>query len=470
MVKDILIGRKFEQETLKECIESPRAEFIAVYGRRRVGKTYLIKQYFKNKFDFYVTGIYGGTKQEEIAHFYKQLNSKSRKAFIATNNWFDAFEDLQKYLSGLKKSKIIIFIDEMPWLDTHNSKFIKALELFWNSWASDCAKLKLIVCGSATTWMTNKLIATKGGLHNRITHKMHIAPFSLGETEQYLTKSGFVWNRYQIAELYMILGGIPFYLSMLKSKLNFADNINALFFVENGEMRGEYDILFNSLFNDSKNYKTVVELLATKKSGITRNELLKQSKIEGGRLSDILKNLESCDFLRHYNAFGMKERDVMYQLTDNFVLFYLSFKSDFFSGNESFWQNFTDSGKHRAWSGYAFEQVCLNHTRQIKNALGISGIRSEICSWSNPNAQIDLLINRNDNVINLCEMKYSLAPYEIKKQYYEKITERRELFRTVAKTNKALHLTFITTYPLAKNQYSGMVQQVITLKDIFQIL
>lgn len=463
----MLIGRKHEQSIFNDCIESQRAEFIAVYGRRRVGKTYLIKQYFNNKFNFYVTGIYNTGKDEQLKNFYTQLNSLSVKKYDVKNDWYDAFNDLRNYLSGLKTSKIIVFFDELPWLDTHNSKFVKALELFWNSWGADCPKLKLIVCGSATTWMTDKLIASKGGLHNRVTRQIHLRPFTLGETEEYLKKSGFEWNRYQIIELYMILGGVPFYLSLLKKSLTFAANINNLFFSEQGQMRQEYDILFNSLFSDSTVYKTVVGAIAKKGLGVTRNELINSTKLDGGQLTKILKNLETCDFLRRYNAFGMKERGVIYQLTDNFTLFYRNFSRDFFSGNEDYWQTFIDTARHRAWSGYAFEQVCLNHIPQIKKALGISGIHSEICSWNSSEAQIDLLINRNDNIISLCEMKYSQNPFELTKKYYEKLLERRELFRTKSKTRKALQFVFVTTYPLKKTPYSEMVQQTVTAEELF---
>ena len=463
----MLIGRKHEQSIFNACVESQRAEFIAVYGRRRVGKTYLIKQYFNNKFSFYVTGIYNADKEEQLKNFYAQLNSVSAKKFDIKQDWFDAFNDLKRYLLGLKSQKIIVFVDEMPWLDTHNSKFVKALELFWNSWGSDCKRLKLIVCGSATTWMTDKLIASKGGLHNRVTRQIHLRPFTLGETEAYLKKSGFEWNRYQIIELYMILGGVPFYLSLLEKKLSFAANVNALFFSEQGQMRSEYDILFNSLFADSSVYKTVVGAIAKKGLGITRNELIAATKLEGGQLTKIIKNLETCDFIRRYNAFGMKERGVIYQLTDNFTLFYHNFQRDFFSGNDDFWKTFIDTPRHRAWSGYAFEQVCLNHLNQIKKALGINGIHSEICSWNSPDAQIDLLINRNDNVISLCEMKYSQNPYELTKKYYEKLLDRRESFRSKTKTIKALQFVFVTTYPLKKNSYSEMVQQVVTAGELF---
>ena len=468
MLQDMLIGRDREKKILADCIDSQRAEFIAVYGRRRVGKTYLVKQYFNNSFSFYVTGIYAAGKEDQLKNFYRRLNEKSRKTFVVKDNWFDAFEDLRMYLSSIKDKKIIVFIDEMPWMDTHNSKFIKALELFWNSWASDCARLKLIVCGSATTWMNNKLIASKGGLHNRVTMQLHIRPFSLGETEDYLKKQGFVWNRYQITELYMILGGVPFYLSLLKKSLAFAANINALFFSQQGLMRNEYDVLFNSLFNDSSIYKTVVAAIGKKGQGSTRSELMTATKLEGGRLSEILKNLETCDFIRRYNAFEKKERGTIYQLTDNFSLFYKSFSREFFSGNDDFWQSFGDTARHRAWSGYAFEQVCLNHLPQIKKALGISGIHSEICSWSSPDAQIDLLVNRNDSVISLCEMKYSANPYELNKKYYDKIVERREIFRSKSKTLKALQIVFVTTYPLKKTSYSDMVQSVVTIDDLFE--
>lgn len=469
-----IIGREQEQSVLKECYNSDKAELIAVYGRRRIGKTFLVKNFFKEKFDFYITGIYQGSKKEQLAFFNKQLCKYSNIAYPQVDNWFDAFDQLKHYISGLTKKKIVIFIDELPWFDTTRSRFVKAFELFWNSWAADQPKIKLIVCGSATTWMMSHLLGSKGGLHNRVTRRIKLSPFTLAETETFLKTQGVVWNRYQMVEAYMILGGTPYYLQMLQKGFSLSQNVDYLFFSQNAELKTEYDFLFRSLFNDSVLYKSAVELLSKKAKGMTRKEMLTALKIqEGGAFSEVLENLCNCDFIRKYSAFGKKERDVMYQLTDLFTLFYLKFVKNSNGRDEHLWSNMIDSPERRAWNGYSFEQVCLHHISQIKHKLGISGIQSDVCSWSykaEENAkggQIDLVIDRRDQIINLCEMKYSTSEYEITKRYNDEIQERRELFRAVTKTRKALHLTMVTTYGIRNNAYSGMIQSQVTLDDLF---
>lgn len=470
-----IIGRKQEQEILHNCYKSDKAELIAIYGRRRVGKTYLVKTYFKEKFDFYITGIYQGTKKEQLAFFNKQLCEYSQIPYPQVENWFDAFDQLKHYISNLKKDKIVIFIDELPWLDTPRSRFIKAFELFWNSWAADQPQIKLVVCGSATTWMISHLLGNKGGLHNRVTRRIKLAPFTLAETEAYLKSQQIVWNRYQIAEAYMILGGTPYYLQMLQKGYSLSQNIDYLFFSENAELRDEYGFLFRSLFNDSSIYRATVELLSKKAKGMTRAEMMKVLKLpEGGTFSEILENLCNCDFIRKYSAFGKKERDVLYQLTDLFTLFYLRFVKSSNGRDEHLWSNMIDSPERRTWCGYSFEQLCLHHITQIKMKLGISGIQSDVCSWFIPaedrhkGAQIDLLIDRKDQIINLCEMKYSTSEYEITKRYNDEMQERRELFRSQTKTKKALHLTMVTTYGVKENPYSGMIQSQVTMDDLFR--
>lgn len=473
MSKEI-VGRKQECLVLKDCYESGKAELVAVYGRRRVGKTFLIKNYFKGKLDFYVTGIYNGTKKEQLAFFNKQLCDCSGIAYPKVDNWFDAFDQLKHYLGSMKKNKAVVFIDELPWLDTPRSRFIKAFELFWNSWASDRDNLKIIVCGSATTWMISHLLGSKGGLHNRVTRRIKLSPFTLAETEEFIKKQGIVWNRYQIAEVYMILGGTPYYLQMLKKNLSLSQNIDYLFFSENAELRDEYTFLFRSLFNDSSIYRNTVELLAKKAKGMTRMEMMKAlGQQEGGNFSLVLENLCNCDFIRKYSAFGKQERDVLYQLTDLYTLFYLKFVRNSNGRDEHLWTNMVDSPERRAWSGYSFEQLCLHHIPQIKNTLGISGVQSDVCSWrtymtdEHAGGQIDLVIDRKDQVINLCEMKYSISEFEITKKYDEEIRQRRELFRSVTKTRKALHLTMVTTYGLKNNLYSGQIQSEVRLDDLF---
>ncbi|MBQ6083822.1 MAG: ATP-binding protein [Bacteroidales bacterium] len=472
MADQVLIGRKEEQEILQRCVDSEKAEFVAVFGRRRIGKTYLVKRFFKDNFDFYITGIYECSKKEQLSNFQRQLRNYSGKKFKKPTDWFEAFDQLRQYLSNLTKERKIVFLDELPWLDTPKSNFTRALELFWNEWASDQPDLKLIVCGSATTWMTNKLLGDKGGLHNRVTQSIHLAPFTLKETEEYLLSKGIVWNRYQIVECYMILGGTPYYQSKLQKDLSLSQNIDNIFFSKNAELREEYSFLFRSLFKNSTIYQRVVELLSKETRGLTRKEICDKLKIEmSGNMTECLENLCNCDFLRKYNSFGNRKRDVTYQLIDMYTLFYLHHIKPNSLPDEHYWSNTFYTPAHTAWSGFAYELVCMNHIPQIKDALGIRSVQTNVYSWrstdENEGGQIDLVIDRKDQIINLCEIKYSTSEYELTKDYMQRIQERRESFRKQTRTSKALHLTFITTYGLKKNAFYGMIQSSIDMESLF---
>lgn len=467
-----IIGRKHEQDILAKCLESNKAEFIAVYGRRRIGKTFLVKHFFSETFDFYVTGVYKITRSEQLKIWQEQLTKYSGIRRTKPKDWFEAFEQLREYLETLiEKKRVIIFIDELPWLDTPKSGFIRALELFWNGWAAEHRGLKLIVCGSATTWMTNKLLGDKGGLHNRVTRPIRLAPFTLKETEEYLQSLNVEWERKDILDTYMILGGTPFYLSLLRPELTLWQNIDELFFSNDAVLKTEYNFLFNSLFNDAVMYRRIVELLALKLKGMTRSELLEHLKInDSGKITEVLDNLVKCDFLRRYQAFGKKERDMLYQLSDMYTLFYLRFVKNYHGMNEHAWSNL-EEGKRNVWAGYAFEQVCILHINQIRTALGISGIASDVCSWSyrskEQGAQIDLIIDRGDKAIDLCEMKYSDHEYELKKDYVEWLRQRRDLFRKVTGTEKTLRLTMIASSGIKQNMYSSSIQGKLSLDDLF---
>ena len=467
-----IIGRKQEINLLKMSIESGKPELIAVYGRRRVGKTYLVRQYFKDDFAFYSTGIYEGTKKEQLAFFNKQLNEKAKGAYPLANDWFSAFDQLKHLLMHSDKETKVIFLDELPWMDTPRSRFLKAFETFWNSWGCSQPDVKLIVCGSATTWMTDKFLGGKGGLHGRVTRNIPLAPFNLSETEQLLAKQGINWNRRQILDCYMVFGGIPYYLSLLQKKLSTVQNVDALFFAPSAQLKNEYDFLFKSLFNQAETYKSVVALLAKKAMGLSRQEIIQSLKLQdNGGVTEILQNLCKCDFIRKYSAFGKTERDALFQLTDLFSLFYLKFVKGYHGQDANRWSNMLDTPTQNIWRGYAFEQVGLLHIPQIKKSLGINGIQSDISSWhyrdEHQGGQIDMVIDRRDQTINLCEMKYSAGPYEITKAYDEKLIQRRELFRQQTKTRKSLHLTMITTHGLLPNKYSNDIQSEVTMEELF---
>lgn len=475
-MNDNIIGRRQEMRILDDIMASHRAELAVVYGRRRVGKTFLIKNYFDNKFDFYTTGIYQGTKKEQLDFFIEQLRQYSGMCYPRVSSWFDAFTQLKKYLSTLNKERIVVFLDELPWLDTQKSRFLQAFEAFWNSWAADQPNLKVIICGSATTWVISKLFGAKGGLYNRVTRKLKLKPFCLGECELFLNSRGFQWNRNQIIETYMVFGGIPYYLDLLPHDRSLPQAIDSLFFSESAELNGEFQFLFKSLFKDSTAYRRTIEILSSKAKGLTRNEIQSALKLsDGGRLTEILGNLEACDFIRKYYAFGKKERDAIFQLSDLFSLFYLHHVKGREGRNTNNWTLGINEGEYNAWTGYAFEQVCFHHLTQIRMSLGINGVISDAVSWSckpsseHGGAQIDLLIRRNDGMANLCEMKYCKDKFTIEKAYEETMLNRAEIFRKVTDRKYAPLLTMITPKGIKKNIHSGCIHSEITSDALFHI-
>ncbi|MBQ6745427.1 MAG: AAA family ATPase [Bacteroidaceae bacterium] len=480
MASNKIIGREYEQSLIRSYLESGKSELIAVYGRRRVGKTYLVRSIFNSQFDFAFTGMYNVTRAVHLAQFQKSLEKYSGKRVGRLKDWFEAFDALRGYLESLSKGRIVVFLDEIPWMDTPKSNFLAAFGQFWNDWASIRKNFKLFVCGSATTWMLSKFIGDKGGIYGRVCRSIWLAPFTLGETERFLKEiKGIEMNRHQLLQAYMIMGGIPYYLDMLIKGMPLNVCIDDLFFRQGAPLRTEFDFLFRSLFKDSKIYRNIVETLATKLKGMTRQEILEAVNLkEGGDLTDVLDNLVKCDFIRRYTAIGKSERDVMYQLTDLFSLFHIKFVANNNGQDDHLWSKLSGKGQMTSWSGYAFEQVCLHHLPQIKYALSIGGVISNIHSWScKPfidkngvkwkGAQIDLLIDRADEVINICEVKYVSDRYEIDADYEERLRNRATLFRNVTKTKKALYHTFITTYGVAQNIHSGIVQSEVTMEQLF---
>jgi predicted AAA+ superfamily ATPase len=468
-----IIGRKAEQKTIKDCVESERPEFMVVYGRRRVGKTFLIKEFFNNNFTFYLTGLANSKIQDQLHNFNASLRQYGKISYPDVKTWFDAFEQLIHLLKhSSKKGKKIIFLDELPWMDTPRSGFITALEHFWNGWASSRPDILLIVCGSATSWMINKLIKNRGGLHNRVTKQLVIEPFTLSECEEFFRHGKIVMDRHQITESYMILGGIPYYMNLINKGLSLSQNIDALCFEKNGDLRGEFSKLYASLFKHSEHHIKIVEVLGKKVKGLTRDEIVSATKLpDGGTLSSILEELEQCGFIRKYRAFDKKSKYHLYQLVDFYSLFYLNFIRHNKNNDKHFWSNIKEHAKHRAWSGYAFEMVCLAHVERIKRKLGISGIITHVSSWrsqkSMPGAQVDLLIERNDRVINLCEMKYAGAEFVIDRKYDEILRNKKDAFIRENKIRKAVHLTMVTTYGVKRNEYSGNIQSEVTMNDLF---
>jgi len=468
-----MIGRKEEQAELQQIIESRQSEFVAVFGRRRVGKTFLIREFFGNKFAFYHTGIANSNMTVQLDSFSKSLNDFSKISFPKCTTWFEAFENLTHLLKNSRiKGKKVVFIDEMPWMDTHKSGFVSALEWFWNSFASAQKDIILIVCGSASSWIMNKIIKNHGGLHNRVTQQIYLKPFTLKECEQLFAEKGVSLSRHQILESYMIFGGIPYYLSLFQKRFGLSQNVDNLCFKRQGKLTDEFENLYASLFKNYDKHIAIVKALSTKTKGLSREEIIKTAKIsDGGGLTRTLEELEISGFIRRYNSFEKREKNAIYQLVDFFTLFYFNFMYNKLENDEHFWTNFIENARHRAWSGYGFEQVCLAHLPQIKQKLSIAGVLTKTASWRSNDkenaAQIDLLIERNDKVINLCEMKYASEEFVIDKKYDEILRNKRGIFRAQTKTKNAIHITLITTYGVKHNEYWGNIQSEVTMLDLF---
>ena len=473
-MKENILGREAEKDLLSRIYDSGSSEFVAICGRRRVGKTFLVREFFEEEMVFQCAGVANAGTQEQLKSFYHTLRRYDNSVSTMPSDWIDAFEMLISYLDSLSQKRKVVFIDELPWMDTPGAHFVSALEHFWNSWASARRDIVLIVCGSATSWMMDKLINNHGGLYGRLTHRIFLSPFTLGEAEKLLISQGVSMSRYEIAEAYMIMGGIPYYLKMIDPRLSLAQNIDRLMFNPNGGLYNEFEILYRSLFNNSESYIKVVECLNSKGYGMTRSEIAETSGIKSGKtLTTILDNLESCGFIRRYNNYGCSERKSLFQLIDFFTLFHFRFMRDSSFRNRQYWTSLQRTPRFYAWAGISFEILSACHINEIKRKLGISGVATNVYSWrgkgetSDRAVQIDLVIERADNTIDICEMKFTEQEFTITKDYDNTLRHKLATFIEETKTRKSVQLVFVTSSGLLRNMYSGRVQAEVILDDLF---
>lgn len=447
---------------------------MAVYGRRRVGKTFLIRQVYRKRLVFQMTGIAKVNTSQQLANFFSAIREvdKSVERDNIPKNWFEAFGILKNYLQKSNEPKKVVFFDELPWIDTPRSNFFSALEHFWNSWASARPDIVLVVCGSAASWMINKVINNRGGLYNRVTQRIRLLPFTLCETESFLRANKIILDRYQILQLYMVIGGVPFYLNEIRQGMSAFQEIDRMAFSPNGFLATEYDNLYRSLFNHADRHITIIETLAGKPQGLSRERIVQFSGLkDGGTLTTILRELEESGFISKSIPFGKKLRDSIYYLSDQYSLFYLKFIKDQHRTGAGSWLTRIDSPSWRAWSGYAYESICFHHISAIKKSLGIRGVYTEESSWIDRarSVQIDLLIDRKDHVINLCEVKFTQQPFTLTKPHKQELEKKLFTFKEESETRKSVFPTLITTFGLKDSVHSlGFIQSVITMDDLFE--
>ncbi|MFK7936351.1 MAG: ATP-binding protein [Saprospiraceae bacterium] len=470
------IGRKKERKILQEALDSASAEMVAVIGRRRVGKTLLINHTYQDHIVFKIAGSPNAPLEEQLRIFTEQLNIIGEQQFEQPKDWLDAFFNLRTAIAPLiKTEKKVIFFDEIPWLASSNTGFLRGLDFFWNNWANT-QKIVIALCGSAASWMIQNVVNNTGGLHNRITRYIHLSPFTLGETEEFIQSLHLRFNRYQITQIYMAMGGIPHYLKELRKGRSAIQNIDDTCFSQTGLLRYEFNNLYRALFQSADYHIEIIRALAKKQKGLTRDEILKQAKVAaGGTVSRVLTELEESGFIHSYHPFGKKKKGMLYRLTDEYSLFYLNFIDDKTNIGEGTWQYFSQTSQYKAWSGYAFESICLKHVEQIRKAIGIAGVYTQNASFikkgtkTEAGTQIDLLIDRNDQVINLVEVKFYNKEFTLTKAYANRIQQKIWVFEEETKTKKLISPVLVTTYGLKENEYSlNLIEHTVILDDLFQ--
>jgi uncharacterized protein len=475
-MQNIFIGRVQEREILAKTLSSPDPELVAVVGRRRIGKTYLVRQCFDACLDFEVTGLQHVTQKEQLQNFVYHIKKWSAGAVAPPQpqNWLEAFQFLADYLDTKSKdSKLVVFFDELPWMASRKSGFLAGLSFFWNSWATR-KNIVVVICGSAASWIVQKVVEDKGGLHNRITKRIDLQPFNLHETELFLKSRQVNLSRYQILQIYMALGGVPHYLKEIENGKSAAQNIDKICFAKSAQLKNEFSRLYPALFENAENHVAVVRALAGKWKGMTRKEIIEASKLpEGGGTTRILEELLMSGFIAMYNPFGKKRKDTFYRLTDEFSLFFLEFMENKRYQYLEVWQQLSQTPAYKSWSGYAFESICIKHIAQIKKALGISGVYAEASSFIGKNnekgLQIDLVLDRKDQIINLFEIKFYNQIWQLTKSDAAALTARKELFRDLSKTRKHIFLTVLSTFGIQQNEHSlGVVDNNLTMDCLFE--
>ena len=472
-----LIGRKNEQQTLLNLLQTTEPEMVAVVGRRRVGKTFLIRSVYDKRIDFELTGIQNATQPKQLQNFYAHLkiNFGTKTPPKKPTNWLDAFLMLITLLEAQdKQEKAVVFLDELSWLATPKSGFLEALGFFWNSWASK-QNIVVVICASAASWMIEKVVYHKGGLHNRITKRIDLQPFTLHETELFLKPRG-ITDRYQMLQIYMAMGGIPHYLKEIQRGQSAIQNIDRICFSKGGLLNDEFSKLYPALFEHAENHIAIIRALSQKWKGMSRVEIVTTTKLsDGGGLTNVIEELVSCGFVSAYFPFGKKKKELLYRLTDEYSLFYLHFIENQKTQDTALWQNLSQTQTWKSWSGYAFESLCIKHLPQLKKALGISGIYTEASAYAhkgnedNAGIQIDLVLDRKDNVINLFEMKFYNAAWQISKSEATELRERIALFKRLSKTQKQVFLSIVSTYGVKMNDNSiGLIDNDLSLDVLFE--
>lgn len=485
MSSPTIIGREEELATISRLYTSERSEFLALYGRRRVGKSFLIEEAMENKFTFMTVGLFikvdkddaekvESYRQQQLRHFYSSLLEYGlpEEGNPAPTNWLDAMNLLKKLLLSKRSRRKVVFIDELPWLaGPQSSELVSELGFFWNQWARKRKDILLIVCGSATSWMIDNVIREYEGLYGRVTETIALKPFTLAECERYWEKRGFHLSRYEVALTYMVIGGVPYYMDSFRPDRTMADNINTIYFNKD-KARQEFKDVYAGLYSSSEVYINVIRQLGKRFYGMSRTELLEAlDKKGGGNFSDVLENLIDSGIIRSYTLYGSPRKQTVYQLMDFFTLFYLRFceNTDFTS-----WRSVQRSKPFYSWAGNSFELLVVEHIQQLADALRIKEYATPF-SWSGDTpdgdeAQIDLVIPATaERADYICEMKFSEGKYILKEEDADDITRHIEALKnsSIHKLSHSIYVVLVTSFGVTESKHRSHLNDIVTLDSLF---
>ncbi len=471
-----VIGRVDEKKILLSLLEEESSKFLAIYGRRRIGKTFLIRNTYEKQIIFECTGLQNGSLADQLDNFCLCLINSNFSFAVRPQTWLQAFSLLSNSLNKLRSNKKkVLFFDEIPWMDSPRSGFLAAFANFWNSYCTKKTDIIVVICGSATSWVINKIVKSKGGLHNRLNRTIRLEPFTLWETKQFLAYKRIHLSNKDLALLYMCIGGIPFYLNEVKPGMSIPQIIDDLFLSKNAILKFEFQYLYEALFSNFEKHKKVISALNEKNKGLTRQEIVDATNLESsGTLTIVLDELEACGFIQKLVPIDKQKVDNLYRLMDEYSLFYFKFLNR--NDIKLTGQTLVNSQSFKIWARYAFESLCLRHQSQIVNALGFSGVAYGVYSFVtkaneaiglNKGAQIDLIFERADNVVNLIEAKFYDTTYVMTQSDADTLLYKKQAYQTKTKSKKTIFTTLITMNGADRNKhFLGTITNELTFDDL----
>lgn len=471
-----MVGRVQERRCLDRCDGSDKSELVCVYGRRRVGKTFLVEQTLGPFFAFHVVGSKDAATSSQLREFGLELTDRGDPNPNPPADWREAFNRLYKVITApdaprSPHGKAVVFIDEFPWFAKQRSDFLSAFSTFWNRRSTTGQKLLVVICGSATSWVIEHVLESAGDMAARVTESIFLKPFALAETKEYFDSRGFGWDERSLIETQMVFGGLPYFFSLMSPHQSLAQSIDRLCLRPRAQLRDETMILLESTMRRSRLYVELFALLAQHRYGVPKAEAMRLLGHSTNQFIKATAEAVKCGYVHEYKNLSKPQNPKYLMLVDPFILFHYRLIEPAHGDSPRSWADFVaDQERYTAWRGNAFEIVCLQHVRQLKSALGIGGVLTKEYPWASARkaggAQVDLVIERADRIVNLCEMKFTDAPYELTSAVEQELVRKREVFREETGTRLALKTVLVSAQGTA-GYHDSQIAQIITADDLF---